>query len=283
MEDLAYANHLCDELGLDTISTGNAIGFAAECFEKGIIGTQETDCIDIRWGDAAAIFAMIEKIANREGIGDILAEGVRHAATQFGGDSGNFAMQIKGMEISGYESRGGATMLLSYMTCDVGGHHNRSWGITYDVQVGGSTISADKAAKVIELQHKRPLFDALGACRFPWVEIGFDLDQYAPILKAATGVDRTTEDLLRVSERIWNLTRLYWFREIEGFGRRWDLPPARTWRDPVSSGPTAGKRISRADVETLLDMYYEQRGWDENGFPTAAKLAQLGLTELAGR
>ncbi len=281
MEDLAYANYLCDELGLDTISAGNAIGFAMECFQKGIITTQQTDGIELKWGDAPAIFTMIEKIANREGIGDILAEGVKYAAKQFGGNSEDFAMHIKGMEVSGYESRGFSAMLLGYMTCDVGAHHNRSWGIIYDVEVGGDKITPDKAAKAIELQHKRPLFDALGACRFPWVEINFDLDHYAPVMKAITGIDRSTEDLLKASERIWNLTRLYWFREIDDFGREWDIPPVRTWKDPVVSGPTKGKSISREDVEKLLDMYYEQRGWDEDGFPTEEKLAELGLADIA--
>jgi len=113
-------------------------------------------------------------------------------------------------------------------------------------------------------------------------EVGsYDLDYYAPIMKAITGIDRSTEDLLKASERIWNLTRLYWFREIDDFGRKWDIPPARTWKDPVVSGPTKGKSISREDVEKLLDMYYEQRGWDENGFPTEEKLAELGLTDIA--
>jgi len=169
IEDVAYANWLCDELGIDTISTGNCIGFAMECFEKGIITAEDADGLELKWGDTEAVFALIEKIARREGIGAILAEGVKHAAQVWGQGSEDFAIQVKGMEMSGYESRNAPAMLLSYMTCDVGAHHNRSWAITYDIQVGRDKVSPDKAARVIELPHIRPLYDALGACRLQWV------------------------------------------------------------------------------------------------------------------
>jgi len=280
IEDVAYANWLCDELGIDTISTGNCIGFAMECFERGIITAEDADGLELKWGDTEAVFALIEKIAKREGIGAILAEGVKHASQVWGQGSEEFAIQVKGMEMSGYESRNAPAMLLSYMTCDVGAHHNRSWAITYDIQVGRDKVRPDKAAKVIELQHIRPLFDCLGACRLQWVELGLDLGHYAPILRAITGVDRSWEDLLKISERVWNLTRMYWVREVEGFGREWDMPPARVWKEPVVSGPTEGKLIAREDVDRLLDMYYEQRGWDSNGIPTKEKLEELGLTDI---
>ena len=280
IEDVAYANYLCDEYGLDTISAGNAIAFAMECFEKGIITTEETDGLELNFGQAKVVFALLEKIAKREGIGDILAQGVKHAAHVWGKGSSDFAVQVKGLEMSGYESRNAPAMLLSYMTADVGAHHNRSWAITYDLEVGRDKVTEDKAAKVIELQHIRPLFDCLGCCRLQWVELGLDLGYYAAVLKAVTGVDRSWDDLLKISERVWNLTRAFWVREVEGFGREWDYPPARTWKEPVISGPTKGKFVSREDVEKLLDMYYAQRGWDKNGIPTREKLEELGLSDL---
>lgn len=138
----------------------------------------------------------------------------------------------------------------------------------------------DKVAKVIELQHIRPLFDCLGACRLQWVELGFDLGFYAPILGAITGIDGAWQDLLKVSERVWNLTRAFWVREVDGFGREWDYPPPRIWKEPVTSGPTKGKSISKEDIEKLLAMYYEQRGWTKNGIPTPEKLEELGLRGL---
>jgi aldehyde:ferredoxin oxidoreductase len=277
IEDVAYANYLCDELGIDTISAGNVIAFATECFEKGVIGPQDTGGLKLTFGDSEAVFELVQRIARREGIGDTLAEGVRRAAEVFGGDSAHYAMQIKGLEISGYESRDAPAMMLSYMTADVGAHHNRAWAITYDIEVGRDAITPDKAAKVIDLQHIRPLMDCLGTCRLQWVELGLPLDYYAPAMKTITGVDRSWDDLIHAAERVWNLTRAFWVREIDGFGREWDYPPPRWYSDPVPNGPSKGKLVSRENVEKLLDMYYEQRGWDENGIPTREKLDELGL------
>jgi aldehyde:ferredoxin oxidoreductase len=280
IEDVAYANYLCDELGLDTISAGNAVAFAIECFQRGIIGPEDTGGLTLRFGDPDTVFTLLRQIAAREGIGAVLAQGVKQAAATWGKGAEAYAVQVKGMEMSGYESRNAPAMLLAYMTCDVGAHHNRAWAITYDIAVGRDAITSDKVAKVIELQHIRPLFDTLGACRLQWVELSVDLSHYAPILEAITGVPRSWQDLLHISERIWNLTRLYWLREVPGFGRAWDAPPERMWREPVASGPTAGKLVARADAERLLDMYYQQRGWDSDGRPTPAKLAELGLDRL---
>jgi len=277
IEDVAYANYLCDQLGIDTISAGNVIAFATECFERGIITGKDTGGLELSFGDSESVFQLIGKIARREGIGDVLAEGVEHAAQVFGGDSADFAMHIKGLEISGYESRNAPAMMLAYMTADVGAHHNRAWAITYDIEVGRDAITEDKVAKVIELQHIRPLMDCLGTCRLQWVELGMPLEYYAPAMEAITGLDRSWEDLLHIAERVWNLTRAFWVREIEGFGREWDYPPPRWYTDPVPTGPTKGKFVAKEDVEKLLDMYYDQRGWDRNGIPTQEKLEQVGL------
>ena len=281
IEDVAYANYLADDLGLDSISAGNAIAFAMECYERGILTDKDTGGIKLKFGNPEAVFAMLIKIAHKQGLGAILAEGVKHASKVFGKGSEAFAIQVKGMEFSGYDSHNAPSMLLSYMTCDVGAHHNRSWAITYDIQSGRDTVTPDKAARVILLQHTRPLFDALGACRLQWIELALDLNMYVPALAALTGLERSWDDLLKVSERNWNLTRLFWFREVAGFGRAWDMPPARFTKEPVVSGPTKGKLTSLEDANRLLDMYYEQRGWDAEGRPSPAKLEELGLTGFA--
>ena len=130
-----------------------------------------------------------------------------------GKGSEKFAIQVKGMEQSAYATHNATAMLLAYMTCDVGAHHNRSWAITYDLQVGREKVVPEKVARVIWLQNFRPMFDVLGACRLQWVELGIDRDLYVPALEAITGITRTWEDLEKVGERIWNLTRLYWARE----------------------------------------------------------------------
>ncbi|MFA5793930.1 MAG: aldehyde ferredoxin oxidoreductase family protein [Candidatus Brocadiia bacterium] len=276
IKDLTYANWLCDELGLDTISGGNVAAFAMECFEKGIITKKDTDGVEFKFGDIESFEKIMNMICYRKGIGNVLADGARVAAKKFGKGSEKFAMEIKGLEISGYESRKAPAMLLAYMTCDIGGHHNRAWAITYDIQVGRDKIEG-KAKRVIELQHIRPLFDMVGCCRLQWVELDMSLDYYPKFLKAANGLDFTWDELMKSSERIWNLTRLFLIRENKNYGRHFDYPPARIYEEKVPDGPTAGSIMKREDIDKMLDEYYQMRGWDKDGKPTAQKLKELGL------
>lgn len=280
IQDVAQANLLCDELGIDTISAGCAIGWAMECFEKGILSLEDTGGLDLRFGNVAATLTLIEQIAYRKGLGALLSQGVKKAAQKVGQGSEKFAIHVKGMEQSAYATHKATAMLLAYMTCDVGAHHNRSWAITYDLQVGRELVVPEKVARIIWLQNFRPMFDVLGACRLQWVELGIDRDLYVPALEAITGIHRTWEDLEEVGSRIWNLTRMFWIREIEGFGRDWDMPAPRFYQDPPKTGVTAGQITSLEDVQRLLDMYYEQRGWTENGIPTPATLQKMGLDSV---
>lgn len=275
IEDVAYINYVADELGLDTISGGSVVAFAIECLEKGALGPADVGR-DIKWGDTDGAAWLLEKIARREGIGDLLAGGVRAAAAKIGHGSEKYAMHVKGLEISGYESRYAPAMMLAYMTADIGGHHNRAWAITYDAQVGQDKIEG-KAGKVIELQHVRPLFDTLGLCRFPWVELGFELPYYAEMFPLVTGWHYSWTDLLGISEKIWNLTRCFNRREKPDFGRAYDLPPARWMEEPLPSGAGKGRYMKRENAEKMLDEYYRLRGWDSNGLPTPGKLRELGL------
>ena len=281
IQDVAQANLLCDELGIDTISAGSAIGWAMECYEKGIFTKKDTDGLELKFGNAEAAFKMIEKIARREGLGALLAEGVKKASQKVGKGSEKFAIHVKGMEESAYATHNATAMLLAYMTCDVGAHHNRAWAITYDLQVGRDQVVPEKVARVIWLQNFRPMFDVLGACRLQWVELAIDRDLYVPALEAITGIHRTWEDLEKVGERIWNLTRLYWAREKEGFGREWDLPSPRFYEEPPKTGVTAGQITRFEDVQKLLDMYYEQRGWSAQGMPMPETVKRLGLEAFA--
>ncbi len=280
IEEVAYANYLCDDLGLDTISTGNAVAFAMECFERGILTKDDTGGLEIRFGSLDAFIEVARLIAERRGIGRTLSNGVRAAAAAWGGGSEDLAIQVKGLEWSGYESRGAPSMMLAYMTCDIGAHHNRAWSITHDIAVGRAIVEG-KASKVIELQHIRPLFDCLGVCRLQWVELGLPLEYYARLYPAVTGRRDRWEDLLGKSERIWNLTRAFAIREREGFGRADDQPPGRFIKEPVPDGPLAGFSIGREELDLLLDEYYDLRGWDRNGRPTARTLRRLGLGDVA--
>jgi aldehyde:ferredoxin oxidoreductase len=280
IEAVAKANLLCDDLGIDTITAGNAIGWAMECYEKGILTKKDTDGLDLKFGNVEATFTLIEKIARREGIGALLCEGVKRASHKIGKGSEKFAIHIKGMEQSAYATHNATAMLLAYMTCDVGAHHNRAWAITYDIQVGREKVVPEKVARVIWLQNFRPMFDVLGGCRLQWVELSIDRELYIPAIEAITGIHRSWEDMEKVGERIWNLTRMYWVRENEGFGREWDMPPQRFYQEPPKTGPNKGQITRLEDVNLLLDMYYEQRRWDANGLPKPETLEELGIQGL---
>ncbi|HBG75030.1 MAG: hypothetical protein A2X25_04515 [Chloroflexi bacterium GWB2_49_20] len=280
IEAVAQANLLADDAGLDTISAGNAIGWAMECYENGIFTKTDTDGVDLRFGNVEATFELIGKISRKEGLGALLSEGVKKASQKIGKGSEKFAIHVKGMEQSAYATHNATAMLLAYMTCDVGAHHNRAWAITYDLQVGRDLVVPEKVARVIWLQNFRPMFDVLGGCRLQWVELGIDRDLYIPALEAITGIHRTWVDYEKVGERIWNLTRMFWARENNGFGRSWDLPAPRFYEEAPKSGATKGQITKIEDVHRLLDMYYEQRGWNKDGMPTPERLSALNLAEL---
>ncbi|MFH0803368.1 MAG: aldehyde ferredoxin oxidoreductase family protein [bacterium] len=279
IEDVAYINWLCDDLGLDTISAGNVIGFVMECYEKGLLNKSKTDGLELKFGNVVAAAALLHKIAKREGIGDMLAEGVRFASEKIGKGSEKFAIQVKGLEWSGYESRNAPAMMLSYLTSDIGAHHNRSWAITHDIAVGRDQVDG-KAQKVVQLQHIRPMFDMLGLCRLQWVELAIDLNKYATVFKAITGINYNLDDLLKASERVWNLTRLFLLREQGLKGKEHDKSPARFYEERVPSGPSKGKVISKEEIQYMLDDYYHLRGWTSDGVPTLGKLKELGLDAM---
>ncbi|MFH2038256.1 MAG: aldehyde ferredoxin oxidoreductase family protein [Chloroflexota bacterium] len=280
IEAVAQANLLADDAGIDTISAGNAIGWAMECYEKGILTREDTGGLDLHFGNIEATFELLGKISRKEGLGALLAEGVKKASQKIGKGTEKFAIHVKGMEQSGYATHNATAMLLAYMTCDVGAHHNRSWAITYDIQVGRDLVVPEKVARVIWLQNFRPMFDVLGGCRLQWVELGIDRELYISALDAITGIHRSWDDYEKVGERIWNLTRMFWARENEGFDRSWDMPSPRFYEEAPESGATKGQITKIEDVHRLLDMYYEQRGWSNDGLPTPERLVELNLAEL---
>jgi len=281
LQEVAKANYLCDYYGIDTISTGSVIAFLIECFQRGLITKDELG-FEISWGEAEKIYQLIEMIAYRRGIGSLLAQGVKAVASYVKRGSERFAMHVKGLEISAYDHRAATAMALSYATCDIGAHHNRSWAITYDVEVGRASYSRDKAEKVIYLQHIRPLFDMLGVCRLPWVELKIDPNIYAEAYSAVTGRETTLDDLLKCSERVWNLIRVIAYLRKRVCAKD-DTLPARDFEDPVPEGETKGITLDREKFAELLKTYYELRGWDENGIPTPQKLMELGLDEALAK
>jgi aldehyde:ferredoxin oxidoreductase len=261
-------NQLCDELGIDTISTGNIVGAVIEGYEKGIISLDALDSKPIAWGDEDAIFALIRKMAHREGIGDILADGSRRIIATWP-EMEKIILQVKGLEQSAYDSRAGVTMALAYATSDIGAHHTRAWTIAKEIEQGQNWTDEEKVDLVIYHQSLRPLFDMLGVCRLPWIELGLNERHYENFYRYATGHGVTLEDLLEKSKDIYDLTRLINVRL--GMRREDDSMPYKVYASKIQTGPTAGKAIDQDQFESLLELYYQRRSWDKNGMPPAAK------------
>ena len=257
-------NSLCDEYGMDTISTGNLIGALIEGYEKGIISLEDLDGEPIAWGSADAVLEMIRKIAYREGVGAILADGSKKVIEKWP-EMDDIVLQVKGLEQSAYDSRAGASMALAYATSDIGAHHARAWTIAKEIEQGSNWTDEEKVDLVIYHQGLRPLFDMLGVCRFPWIELGLNELHYEKFYSLITGNEMKLPELLEKSDRIYDLTRM--INVKLGMGKKDDSIPYKVHSSPIQTGATAGKVISKDDFERLLSLYYKKRGWDENGVP----------------
>jgi len=288
LEGVQYACHLCDVLGLDTISTGGVIGWAMEALERGHLTPADVDNLDLTWGNYQATIKMVEMIAHRQGIGDLLAEGVMRAAEKTGKDSYKYAMHTKGMEMPGYDPRGLPGHGLGYMTGDKGGEHVQGYTVGYEAWGGEwrgrvfDRFGVDGKAELVKwIQDLQVGTNTLVKCDFTKGSSeqggGTTLDTFAEMLSAVTGVEYTEDDLMRVGERIFNLTRLFNLRE--GFTREDDDVAYRCRTDPLPDAPVKGRVLTREDLDYMLDDYYRSRGWDEQGVPTVVKLRDLGLEE----
>ncbi len=259
------ANALCDELGVDTISTGSIVGSVIEGLEKGYLSSEDLDGVQIEWGDEEAILALINKIALRQGAGDTLAGGAKAIIKRWP-EMARIINHVKGLEQSAYDARGAISMALGYGTSDIGAHHTRALTVFNELETGNNLEYEDKINFLIYHQTVRPLFDMLGVCRLPWIELGFPEEYYQRFYKAITGVDLSLEDLFSRSSHVYDLTRT--INVTLGISRKDDYPAQRSFEDPVPSGPTAGKVIDREEYEKILGMYYEKRGWDQEGKPS---------------
>ena len=273
LESIIAANDLCLEYGLDTISTGMVISFAMECFERGLISEKDTDGIALNFGNASAMMAMIHKIARREGIGDLFALGSKRAAEKIGQGAQDYAMQVKGLELAGYDPRGAKGMGLGYATSPRGGCHERGY-LLGEVVGGDDSIDRygynGKGLLVKNTQDTVAVKDALGFCVLS--SAGTTLQDLAELFSAATGIDADVMTLLAAGERICNLERLFNLRE--GFTRQDDSLPKRLLQEAVQG--TDGN-LHTVNLERMLDDYYTARGWDAQGVPLPETLHRLGL------
>ena len=277
LKRVATLNRIADELGLDTISLGNVLGFAMEASEKGLIEEK------VQWGKFKATKDLVEDIAYRRGLGGLLAEGVRFAADKIGGRSNLWAMHVKGLEVSGYDCHAAPAMALAFATSPIGAHHKDAWVISWEVNFGRDKYNEEKVDKVIEFQRIRGgVFEALTVCRLPWIELGFELEWYTKFLHASTSLEMTWKDLNMIADRIYALMRAFWVREFsKDWTREMDVPPARWFKEPLTKGSLKGAKLDRAKYDIMLTNYYRKRGWDQRGVPTKATLKKLGLQDVA--
>lgn len=271
---------LADLYGMDSISTGVVVGFAMECFEKGLITEKDTEGLELTFGNHEAAVETVRKIAYRQAIGDVLAEGVMRAAEKIGGGAEQFAMHIKGLEITNYDIRGLKTAALGYAVSRRGADHQRHGSYSPDVK---GTVDRFKAEKgrgkiVADMEDQYVIVDSAVLCKFSrgiwkWY------DDVAKLYNLVTGFDMTPEEMNLVGTRVNTLARLYNIRE--GLTRKDDRVPIRVMKLPIPEGVAKGSYVSQEDLDLLLDDYYEYRGWDKDGIPTEATLKELGLEEYA--
>ena len=282
LEAITLAHFLCNEYGIDTISAGSTVGFAMECYQRGILKSEDVDGMDFSWGNAQLIVDIVHKIGKREGIGDLLAEGTMRMAEKLGQGSERFAMHVKGLELPGYDSRAAKITGLAYAVANRGGDHitayiegpaflNMPFMIVEDADIGDPLKEIPETSLVVKnFEDAFGIFDAIGGCKFMGMVL--TAEDWAGLMSTLMGYEYTADDFRKTGERIYNLERAYIIRE--GFTRADDTLPPRLLEDPMPEGPAEGHVVN---LDVLLDAYYEYRGWDEHGRPTKEKLEELDL------
>jgi aldehyde:ferredoxin oxidoreductase len=290
------ANAYCNQLGLDVDAAGGAIGWAMECYQRGIFDDKETDGLKLNWGDAGVALELIRKMSYREGFGNILAEGCARAASIVGRNSSYYAMHIKGQDL--FEScRGGLAMCLGTITSTRGGGHTTGAAHDYigpeEKEKAGLIFGVDphnpleyegkgKMVMYTEVLHR--VNNCLGICHKNTIYWDFelmDLPQLAELYSAATGWKTSVEDLKRMALRQLNLEKAFNLRHTN-FDRKDDMPPPREMFEPIPTGNFAGWKMDEEKFNKMLDEYYDLHGWDsETSFPTKKTLVDLGLEYVA--
>ena len=267
---VAKASQLCDDLGIDTITSGATISFAMECVEKKILKQDSVE--DLVFGNDDAVLQMLHLIAYREGIGELFAQGSKKAAEKLGNNSLDFAIQVKGLELAGVEPRGSFGMALAYSTADRGACHQRCWTPSAELRGDLKRFSMEGVPKFVkESQDERAACFSLVVCDF----LPFDTQEMMNMLNAATGFSYTPEDYIKTGERIWNLTRMFNVRE--GINAYDDVLPKRFSKEVMPEGPAKGQIVTEEVLEKAKIDYYNLRGWDSEGIPTKEKLSELAL------
>jgi aldehyde:ferredoxin oxidoreductase len=276
------ANHLCNALGMDSISAGGAVAFLLECAQRSLVPPRETGGVPLDWGRRETLWTLLEQIAHRRGIGDLLAEGVRRAAERLGGEAPRYAMHVKGLELPGYDPRGAFGMGLAYATGNRGGCHVEAYMMRFEVWAAAAgdreraldrfDASERKVRATIWMQNFTCAYNGIGTCAFPFESLAWNEADLAAIFEAVTGLPLTPEEVLRAGERTINLERL--FNRAAGFGADDDTLPVRFLAEPLPEGASRDRVVPLAE---MLPVFYRLRGWGTEGAPAPATLAALGL------
>jgi aldehyde:ferredoxin oxidoreductase len=283
LDAIIEAMRLCNYYGLDGISAGVVIGFAMDLYEHGIITKEQTDGVDLRFGNAEALVQMVRKIGLREGwLGDVLAEGSMRAAQRIGKGAEEYACHIKGLELPGYDLRSLKTAALGFSVSFRGGCHLRNGAYSPDVKgkVNRFKIEKGRGKMIMEEGDVYNIIDSLILCKFSRGTYYDGLNDMAKYYTLATGIPITAAELKKAGERIENLARLINIRE--GIGtREHDTLPYKIMNVPLPDNLANGAVVSVEEFQLGLDDYYEVRGWTKEGIPTTEKLNELGLQEFA--
>jgi aldehyde:ferredoxin oxidoreductase len=283
-ELLAHLNELCDVLGLDTISAGVVVGWAMEAAERGLLTRFDLGGLDVGFDNPECAPELLRRIAQREGIGDILAEGVARASAIIGQGSEDFAIHVKGQEPPAYDVRGLKTLALGFAVSPRGADHLKSGAYLVDLMgkfgpfEGVDRFSAEgRGVMVRYLEDLFAVYDCLGVCKF--ARRLYSNEDLANAIRTVAGPTLSEREMFEVGERVTNVRRLFNCRE--GFSRKDDTLPPRVMREPITDGPSKGQMVPEGELQAMLDDYYLERGWDADGRPTAERLEQLGIVDLA--
>ncbi|MFW9828189.1 MAG: aldehyde ferredoxin oxidoreductase family protein [Candidatus Thorarchaeota archaeon] len=294
METILIANHLVNKYGMDTLEIGGLIAWAMELYEKGIINEEVTEGLKLEWGNEEVLYELIEKIAHREGFGNILADGFKHAIPKIGNESKYYAIEVKGMSNLHSDERATPSLALGIVTSTRGADHLRGrpaidlYGLPEEFleEIYGGKMSSDyrsykgKSRMVWWQELLYAVTDSLGTCKFQTVFLAVHApkwEEFSKLIYLVSGMEVSVSDLMEIGERIYTLERMFNIRE--GFSRKDDVLPERYFEEPTPIGlpRVKGLKIERDKFEDLLDEYYILHGWNKSGVPTDETLHKLGI------
>ncbi len=281
LDAIALANDRCNRLGIDTISAGSYVAFTMECYERGLIKSEDVGNVSLQWGDGKTLLELIKQIGTREGFGAIFANGIREAAQQIGGDAPNFAIEVKGMDLPAHDPRTHFSLAINYATTTRGADHTHAFPHAGELGVLIPEVGYNEPSKKFSMEGKAKLamlfqdygvvVDSLVVCNMMPLN-GLSLTEMLKALNLATGWNFDVNTLMQVGERGFNLQRVINLRD--GVTHEDDHLPARMF-ERASSGPRKGEAPD--GFEEALTEYYQLRGWTAQGVPSAGKLKELGL------